>query len=154
MRKMEAGPSSVSIWLCGETLSRRESVCELVKKALTGAGLAPWPSVEAECYSGGGDTLILARPGVPRPKAFWFRDLETLAKAVSSCPDGDSALYRADGGYLLVLPGGPAPLPLYEYSEERTLSPLWETHALEQETQLFPREAIKELKGFFSTFHL
>lgn len=151
MQRIEAGPRSVAIWLSGEPIPDRHAIPGLVQKILSRRGFAPWPEVEAECYAGGAETLILARPGLPRPLGFYFADWETLLAAALSCPEGESSLYRLKDGYLLTAPRENVPLPLYEHSDGVPLSPLWETHGKEQDICLMEGTALGDLKRFVST---
>lgn len=151
MQRIEAGEHAVAIWLSGEPIPDRHAIPGLVRNILSRRGFAPWPEVEAECYAGGAEALILARPGHPRPLGFYFADSETLLAAALSCPDGESSLYRLEKGYLLTVPRENVPLPLYEHSEGVPLSPLWETHGKEQDMCLMEGSALGDLKRFVST---
>ena len=151
MQRIEAGPHSVAIWLSGEPLPDRHAIPGLVQNILSRQGFAPWPEVEAECYAGGEDTLILARPGHPRPLGFYFADQESLLTAALSCPGGESSLYRLKNGYLLTVPQENVPLPLYEHGDGVLLSPLWEAHGKEQDMCLAEGDALGDLKRFVST---
>lgn len=151
MLRIEAGEHAVAIWLSGEPVPDRRAIPGLVRKILSRRGFTPWPEVEAECYAGGAETLILARPGLPRPLGFYFPDRETLLAAALSCPDCNSSLYQLKEGYLLTVPRETVPLSLYEHSHGVPLSPLWETHGKEQDMCLMEGSALEDLKRFVST---
>ena len=151
MQRIEAGPDSVVIWLSGEPVPDRLSIPCLVRKILIRQGLEPWPEVEAECYSGGVDTLILARPVPPHPVGFFFENLEELLSATRTCPAAESSLYRLEDGYLLTVLPEDSPLSFYEHGRSVPLSPLWEFHGKDQGMCLMEGSAIGELKRFFST---
>lgn len=151
MCKVEAGETAVTIWLSRECMpSGEREVARLVHRILAERGLEPWPAVAAECFSAGEEMLILARPGIPRPRGYLFPDLESVLEAAFACGGGESELYRAEGGYLLVVPE-PALPALCEYAQEWPLHPDWTAHAREQGLCLLEKDAIGQLVRIFST---
>jgi len=151
MQQIEAGPDSVAIWLSGEPVRDPRSIPALVLNILIRHGLPPWPDMEAECYSGGEETLILARPRPPRLMFFFFETQEALLCALTFCPEQNISLYRLETGYLLSLPGGNIPLSFYEHGRTAPLSPLWQAHGKDQGLCLAESCSARELMRFFST---
>ena len=66
MRLVHTTATSVVIWFAGEEAPSRREIPALVRGALRGAGLPPWPRVRAECFLAAGETLLVARPAPPR----------------------------------------------------------------------------------------
>lgn len=56
---------AVVIWFLQEGAPSRERQLTMVRGALASAGFQPWRSTEAEVFSAGDETLLLARPGLP-----------------------------------------------------------------------------------------
>ena len=54
--------SFAAILLHSDDILNEERCAELVREALRSGGLEPWSDMEIECFSGGGDTMIMARP--------------------------------------------------------------------------------------------
>ena len=54
---------AVTIWLTGEEAPSRQRLMALVRGALSAAGYAPWPTADADCFTAGEETLLIARPG-------------------------------------------------------------------------------------------
>ena len=67
MRVVQAAEKAVVIWFAAEEAPSRWEVPELVRAALRGAGLPPWPGLRAECFPGAGDALLIARSASRRP---------------------------------------------------------------------------------------
>ena len=150
MRLVQATETAVSIWITRERAPSRAQMLELIRQALAERGLGPWEETEAECFAAGEDTLVIARPGHSRPAAFYFGDLETLLAGALRCGDGDSALYRAGGGYVLsVTPEAVCPA-LFEYGDPFPVTAEWEVHAREQGMCLIREGAVGDLRRFFS----
>ena len=150
MRITEASPAAVTILFTGEPVPAWRALTSLVRRTLRERGLAPWSAAETECFRAGEDTLVIARPGELRRRAFFFPDLETLLGGVSGCPAGQSSLYALEEGYLLAAEGGMVCPSLYEFGEERPLRPDWETHAAEQGGLLLEGDAAADLRRWFS----
>lgn len=149
MMHVQATDTVVSIWISREQTPADEQLRRLVCRALAEQGLAPWSGMEAECFSAGEDTLIIARPGRPGRPAFYFDDLETLlAGALANGGDGGS-LYAAEDGYLLAVDGPDAGPALYEYGQAGYVTAGWEEHAAEQGRRLIPTEAARILRRYF-----
>lgn len=149
MRTVQATQTAVSIWVTREDMPTKGQLLALVRQALSERGLDPWPSTEAECFTAGGDALIIARPGHERQCGFYFPDLEPLLDAVAATADGESALYSAAGGYVLAVAPEAAGPALWEYGESFQLDEAWEAHAREQGLCLMPEGAIGGLRRCF-----
>lgn len=66
MRLVQATGKTVVIWLVEEETPSRWGITALVRTALEGAGLPPWPHMRAELFAAGGDVLVIARPAPAR----------------------------------------------------------------------------------------
>ena len=149
-RNRQVAERSVLIWFFREDVPGRSQLIALVRRALENEGLRPWPRTEAECFSSGENTLLIARPAYSRETAFLFGDLEALLAGALCCPDGRSSLYAADGGYVLTLcPESVCP-GLYEFGVPVPFSEDHEVHAAEQGMRLLHENAIADLRRFFS----
>lgn len=62
MRVMQVAERAVAIWFVEEDAPPRRNMLTLVRSALKASGYAPWRSTEAECFSAGNETLLIARP--------------------------------------------------------------------------------------------
>ena len=145
---------NISLWLSGggQVLpAGPEEAARLIRRARKEAGLPPWAETEADCFQAGDQLLILARPAPTKPHGFYFPDLETLLRAVFSCPPAESSLYSIRSGFLLVFPQNPELLPLREWGDEYTLHPFWEIHAREQGQCILPHNAMANLLLVYST---
>lgn len=118
---------------------------QLLHRALTEAGFAPWAAAETELFSAGGETLVMARRR--RRLYIGLEDLEDLLAALAHGPGG-AALYSLAEGYLLALDEGSAGLWLGEFGRPMHLPPDWEGHAREQGLCL-SRDAAGELLPYF-----
>ena len=150
MRTVRVTETSVSIWLSQEETPPEGQMLALIRQALAAQGLDPWPETEAECFSAGSDTLIIARPGLTRRLAFYFDDLETLLAGIASCPECDSSLYTYADGYLLTVPPEDPDPALYEYGQGSSVTDHWELHAREQGQCLIRDTAVFDLHRCFS----
>ena len=63
MRVIQTAEKAVTIWFVGETAPSLPAAMALVRGCLRHAGIAPWPKTEAECFTYGDETLLIARPG-------------------------------------------------------------------------------------------
>ena len=149
MRTVQATDTAVSIWISGERPPAGAEMRRLVGQALAERGLEPWPEVEAEWFAAGEDTLVIARPGRVRRIGFRFDELETLLAGALACADGESALYSAEPGYILVADRTAAGPALYEFGRAVPVPDGWEIHAAEQGRLLIRRGAIAALRRFF-----
>ncbi len=150
MKTVQATDTAVSIWISREAAPTGEQMLLLVRQALMERGLAPWSETEAECFTAGEDTLVIARPGHGRRQGFYFADLEDLLAGAQGCADGSGSLYALEEGYLLVLAPEAAGPALYEYGEARSMGPDWELHAREQGMGLIREDAAAVLRRVFS----
>lgn len=151
MRAVQVAENAVSIWFSGEEMPSRRQVMTLVRRMLEQEGFAPWPETEAECFAAGKDALVIARPGRGHRRAFFFEDLEALLGGASCCEGGGSALYFAEGGYILTLDPEDVRPGLYEFGRDCPLPPDWEAHAREQGLCLLPEDAAASLGRHFAT---
>ena len=127
MRTVQAAATAVSIWFSGEDAPDRAGLLALVRQALADRGLAPWPDVEAECFSAGGDALIIARPAGRRRQVFAFPELESLLAGALACPDGPSSLYDAGAdGYILTAAPETVSPALWEWGTPAGVTADWE----------------------------
>jgi len=63
MRVIQTANRAVTIWFIGETAPPLAKTMALVRGSLRHAGFDPWLHTEAECFTAGNETLIIARPG-------------------------------------------------------------------------------------------
>ena len=150
MRVVQATDRAVSIWFSGEAAPDRGALLALVRQALAERGLSLWPDTEAEQFTAGADTLVIARPAHHGRLTFYFEDLEALLGGALSCPDGPSALYDGGEGYVLAAERSCAGPGLYEYGRPAGLDGLWEAHAREQGRCIVESGAIAALRRYFS----
>ncbi len=117
----------------------------LLHRALRSAGEPPWPFAEAELYTAGGESLLLAR----RQKRFYIAlpDFETLLRLLPLCRS-EAALYARPEDYLLALDSRGAGLWPWEWGHPRPLRP--ETEARWQEQGLCLHRDARELLPLFS----
>ena len=149
MMQIQATDTAVSIWISREQPPAGETLRRLVRRALSERGLVPWGEVEAERFTAGEDTLIIARPGKERRPAFFFSELEGLLAGALACADGPSALYAVQDGYLLAADRSCAGPALYEFGEAGSVTAGWERHAAEQGQCLIPEDAVAALRRYF-----
>ena len=153
MKTVQAADTAVSIWISREEPPTGQALLELVRRALTERGLAPWTETEVECFAAGEDTLVIARPAHNRRPAFYFADLEALIAGVwagGDRLDGAGALYAAADGYLLAVAEDNAAPALYEYGRAGSASAEWEVHAREQGRCIIEKDAAGVLRRHFS----
>lgn len=150
MKTVQAASTAVSILITREEVPRGEALVELVRRSLAERGLTPWPAVEVECFAAGEDTLVIARPARDTRPAFYFADLEALLSGARDVAGGESALYAADGGYLLAVDKEAVTPGLYEYGRAAPVSGDWEVHAREQGMCLAGEDAAGVLRRHFS----
>lgn len=149
MRSIRTEENAVTIWLSGEPVPGREEILSLVKRSLAEKGFVSWADTEAECFAAGEETLVIARPGTVRRRAFFFDGLEELLAGVTLVRDGEGALYAVNGGYILTVRSEERCDSLREYGRELRLHPLWEDYAREREWCLIPAYAPAALKEGF-----
>lgn len=151
MRTVQVTDKAVTIRLSGEPVPDKRALAGMVRRALEGEGLVPWGETEAECFSDGEETLIIARPGRAR-RAFFFRDLEALLAGVLCCPAGESSLYAAPGGGYLLMAAPEIVRPgLYEFGAPVPMSPEREAHLREHGRCIAAAEAAADLRRHFAT---
>ena len=63
MRVIQTANRAVTIWFIGETAPPLSKTMALIRGSLRCAGFEPWPRMEAESFTAGNETLIIARPG-------------------------------------------------------------------------------------------
>jgi len=63
MRVIHTASRTVTIWFIGEEAPSQSGAMALVRGALKHAGHSPWARTEAECFTAGDETLLIARPG-------------------------------------------------------------------------------------------
>ena len=149
MRYIQAADTAVSIRFVGERPPGPGALGRLVRRALAERGLAPWDGMEAECFTAGDETLLIARPVRDSRPAFFFSGLEPLLAGALACADGPSALYAWDGGYLLAADACAAGPALYEFGRAGSVRADWERHAAEQGRCLIGQDAIAALRRYF-----
>ena len=149
MRTVQVTETAVSIWFSHEAVPGRGQLLALVRQALTEQGLPPWSQTEAECFAAGEDALVIARPGRAHQAAFYFDDLEMLLGGVLATAEGESSLYAAEDGYILIVAPEAAGPALYEYGQPWQIDADWEHHAEEQGRCLIERSAISDLRRCF-----
>lgn len=151
MRSVQVSDRTVTMWFSGEKAPGGRKLAALVRRTLEERGMEPWAETEAERFDAGEDTLVIARPGPPRPRAFFFPGLEELLTGALSCPDGPSALYRTEGGYLLTVAPENVRPGLYEFGAVTALPLGWEDHAREQGRCVTAGNAVADLRRAFAT---
>ncbi len=151
MIEIQAAARAVSIRFVGERPPGGGALRAMIRRALAERGLPVWERMQAEVFSAGDETLVIARPAEDCRPAFHFDGLEELLAGALACADGPSALYRDGGGYLLAADlccAGPA---LYEFGRAGSVSGAWEAHAAGQGLCLIPEHAIAALRRYFGT---
>jgi hypothetical protein len=145
MRQVEVGKNMVSLRFSGEPVPQGQALQRLIYEALRQAGEEPWEELEMDCFSAGAESVVLARPGQPYRRCFFFPDWESLLGVASGCPAGESYLYQAEGGYVLAVARRAMGLSLYEFGQRLARGALWECHAQEQGQCLMEKNAIEML---------
>ena len=62
MRVVQAADRAVAIWFVDEEAPPLGRLLSLIRRALAASGRRPWRAVAAECFTAGGETLVIARP--------------------------------------------------------------------------------------------
>lgn len=137
---------SILLWLSGPEISSPAVLNRRLRELLQAEGFAPWDFAEAEIFSSGGETLVVAR----RQKRLYIEldSLEELLPALALCGKAEAALYTLDTGYLLALDSKNTGLWPREFGRRVQRPPHWEYHAREQGLCLSP-DAARELLPFF-----
>ena len=148
MRTVRTGEKAVQIWLSGEPVPEAKDILAIVRGALAERGFLPWPETQAECFAAGEDVLVLARPAAPRRRAFYFDGRESLLACAHVLPGTGGAVYGLPrGGFLMTLEAAELNEAIFEFADERSLHPLWETFAREHGLCVIPENALEKLKN-------
>lgn len=138
---------SILLWLSGPEIPSPAELTHRLRDILRTEGFAPWDFAEAEIFSSGGETLVMAR----RQKRLYIEldSLEELLPVLALCGKAEAALYAQDRGYLLALESKNTGLWPREFGRCVQRPPHWERHAREQGLCLSP-DAARELLPFFT----
>lgn len=138
-------PDSALLRLSENEASSPARGIRFLHQALRAAGEEPWLLAEAELYTGGGETLLLAR----RQKRFYIElpDFDSVLAVLPLCRR-EAALYAREEGYALALDSRGAGLWPWEWGRPCPLAP--DREAVWQEQGRCLRRDARELLPLFS----